>query len=419
MVERAVGTAASARGLVVIEGDHTLIEAWGNRRHEPALPFTESTRFELGSVWKVLTGLLFADAAARGELGWTDALARRVAAVRVAEYSGTPITLLDLATHSVGFPMMPDNWRARMRDLSGPEYTIDQFREYLAVFRHPFRPGSAYSYSNVNTALVAMALSERAGMPYDQLLRERIYLPLGMRSSSFASRPPDSDDVLEGWAEGSPYLPRVDGSPLASCCVVRTTLSDVARFLRAAAGGEAGTLRRAFDELVEPRLRIDERGDEWATLGWIFHARSQMLWRNGVVSGQRCKMGIVPARRQGLFLIVNDDSVDVDRITADLAEALFHPTLALDSEAHARFVVAAVPPDARADSTVFWKPGEILVDELPLRVPADAESGAVDVWLGFYHFNARAAVVSTATRSEENRVLGPRIAIDGSPKKTR
>ena len=486
MVERLVGAAASARGLVVIDGDRTLIKAWGNRRHEPPLPFTESTRFELGSVSKVLAGLLFADAVARGELGWTDALARRVAAVRVAEYPGTPITLLDVATQSVGFPMMPDNWRKRTQDLSGPEYTLDQFREYLAGFHHPFRPGSAYSYSNVNTALVAMALSERTSKPYDELLRERIFQPLGMSSSSFASRPPDSDEVLEGWVEGLPYKPRVDASPLASCCVVRTTLTDVARFMRAAAGGEAGTLRRAFDDLAEPRLRVDDRGDEWATLGWLLHARSGMLWKNGVVAGQRCKMGVVPARRQALFLIVNDDSVDVDGITADLAQALFRPTLDLDPAAHGRFVVGAVPPDTTrtdanfantmqlvawsaparlragetgrirlyfrslakterdwklfvhadnagtkrrfwadhfpgggADSTAFWQPGEIILDEFALQVPSDADSGAVDVWLGFYHFGSRAPVVSAATRSEKNRVLGPRIAIDGRPKKRR
>jgi CubicO group peptidase (beta-lactamase class C family) len=483
-VERLVGSAASAKGIVIVDGDHTYVRAFGDRQHEPPKRFTESTRFEIGSVSKVFAGLLFADAVGRGEVGFADLLSRNLPDVHVNQYHGTPITLIDVASQGVGFPMMPDNWKYRGHDLIEPEYTMDLFRDYLGRFEHPFRPGTGYSYSNVNTTLVAMAVSRRAGKSYESLLRERIFYPLAMRDSGFASTVPETEDVLEGWGEGKPFLPRVDSSPLAPCCSVRTTLADVVKFLRAGAH-VSDTLRSAFNDLAEPRRRIDEDGGTWATLGWIAHPRTRVLWKNGVTRGQRCAMAVLPSRRQGLFVIVNDESVDVDKVGSALAVSLFHPEPDIEPADHDRFVVESVPGDATAidasfadamkavawqapshlhagetgrvrvyfrslavadrdwelfvhvdrrgakqsriradhfpggsaDSTVRWKPGEIIVDEFDVRVPEDTEPGPYEVWFGFYYWYTRATASSATTRVDSNRVLGPSIVIDAAPKK--
>lgn len=367
VVDRLVGSAASAKGVVIVDGDHVYVRAFGHRQHDPPKPFTESTRFEIGSVSKVFAGLLLADAVVRGEVGLADPLERHLPDIYVKPYPDTPITLLDVGSQAVGFSMMPDNWKNRGRDLSRPEYTMDLLRDYLARFEHPFRPGSGYSYSNVSTALLAMALSRRTGKNYERLLQERIFEPLGMRNSDFASTPVQTDDALEGWGEGERFLPRVDGSPLAPCCVVRSNLTDIVPFLRAAAG-LSDVLQRAFDTLGEPRHRIDNDGLTWATLGWVAYPRENVLWKNGVSRGQLCVMAVWPGKHRALFFIENDESVDVDRVGSALARGLFHQVLDLEQAAHARFVVESVPSDTTAADATFENAMRVVAWNAPARL---------------------------------------------------
>lgn len=52
-----------------------------------------------------------------------------------------------------------------------------------------FVPGEGMAYSNIGFDLLAMALSERAGMPYADLLQETVLDPIGLaRQGSFEGR---------------------------------------------------------------------------------------------------------------------------------------------------------------------------------------------------------------------------------------
>src|SRR6185369_13989249 len=69
------------------------------------------TVFEIGSITKVFTGLLFADMVLRGEVAPDDPAAKFLpASVKMPDFEGAPITLLDLATYTSGLPRMPSNF---------------------------------------------------------------------------------------------------------------------------------------------------------------------------------------------------------------------------------------------------------------------------------------------------------------------
>ena len=74
-------------------------------------PLDGDTVFEIGSITKVLTALILADMDERGEVTMADPVAKYLpASVKVPDYQGTPITLLDLATYTSGLPDLPDNF---------------------------------------------------------------------------------------------------------------------------------------------------------------------------------------------------------------------------------------------------------------------------------------------------------------------
>src|SRR5439155_26317893 len=84
-----------------------------------------NTVFEIGSVTKVFTSLLLAEAVRRGEVALTDPVSKYLPPnVKVPERGGKKIELVDLATHTSGLPRLPSNLHPK--DPANPyaDYTV-------------------------------------------------------------------------------------------------------------------------------------------------------------------------------------------------------------------------------------------------------------------------------------------------------
>jgi hypothetical protein len=72
-------------------------------------------------------------------------------------------------------------------------------------------------------------------------------------------------------------------------------------------------------------------------------------------------------------------------------------------------------PSADHDSTVFWRPGEIVQDEVALDVPSDYGAAAIDVWLGLYRGIVRMHASDAGAAVARDRAPGPHIVVDHAP----
>ena len=169
------------------------------------------TLFEIGSITKVLTGVLLADMHLRGEVALTDPLSRHLPGSGPA-WPGAEPTLLDLATHRSGLPNMPRPLALKSAVFVAGIGSRDpwagadapRFARLLRDERvKPPRAGQ-FAYSSLGFALLGDALAAAAGRPYEDLLRERVLDPLGMHAT--ALRP--SAPVLAGHSpRGAPRPP--------------------------------------------------------------------------------------------------------------------------------------------------------------------------------------------------------------------
>lgn len=148
------------------------------------------TLFEIGSITKVFTGILLADAVNQGKASLDDLVSKHLPDGLLAEDSPLrSVTLLDLATHTSDLPRMPGN----LGEGSDPKdpyahYTVEKLRAYLRDFKvTDFEKRGELSYSNFGMGVLGHVLERIAGKPYEQLVRETIFTPLGM-SSSFIQR---------------------------------------------------------------------------------------------------------------------------------------------------------------------------------------------------------------------------------------
>ncbi|MCH6560466.1 beta-lactamase family protein [candidate division KSB1 bacterium] len=104
------------------------------------------------------------------------------------------LTLRHLATHTSGLPRDFVN-RVNVDPPGGPgvakAYSIKELYEGLNISKITGTVGT-YAYSNLNFGLLGHVLERAAGVPYEQLLKQRILEPLQMLDS-FVQIPPEKE----------------------------------------------------------------------------------------------------------------------------------------------------------------------------------------------------------------------------------
>ncbi|WP_206505849.1 serine hydrolase domain-containing protein [Streptomyces chrestomyceticus] len=203
----------------------------GSTARESGVPVEPSTRFEIGSLSKTFTALLFAEQAARGEVDHHDPVARHLPAGTCVPVRGTDITLTHLATHTSGLPRLPPGLlRSDIRRLPTNPYAsftrADVLRS-LARTRLRSRPGTRVRYSNFGVGLLGHALCGAAdGLPYEDLLAARVLRPLGLHDTSATASPPPDGTQVTGYGHGRPRPPfGIPGLPAAGA--VRSSARDL------------------------------------------------------------------------------------------------------------------------------------------------------------------------------------------------
>jgi CubicO group peptidase (beta-lactamase class C family) len=285
------------------------------------------TIFEIGSITKVFTGLLLADLAEGGIVGVDDPLARYLpASVRVLAFEGREITLGDLSSHAAGLPRNPRGMLRRwLRDRRNPfaGLSVEDVQQGLARTRLRRRPGERVRYSNLGAGLLGQALERAAEQPYERLVRERICLPLGMRDTLVTPSDEQAARLAVGHTRRGRPVPRFEVSALAGAGALRSTATDMLRFLGATLDPASTPLAAPLERIQRPRHRMG-RGMQMG-LGWLIvrspEPAGPLLWHNGGTSGLRSFVGV--ARDRGIAVVVLSKAArSVDRLGLRLVRLL-------------------------------------------------------------------------------------------------
>lgn len=296
-------------GIVVglIEPTGRRVIAYGALDKGDARPLNGQTVFEIGSVTKVFTSLLLADMVQRGEVALTDPVAKYLpGGVKVPQRDGKAITLQDLATQTSGLPRMPDNFTPK--DPANPyaDYSPEQLFQFLASYELTRDIGSKYEYSNLGVGLLGQALARRAGMDFEQLVRTRIGMPLGMKSTTVLLTPEMRTRLAVGHDARLAPVANWDIPTLAGAGALRSDVDDMLTFLSAHLGYTKSNLAPAMNAMVATRKPTGMPGLEIG-LGWHVSTKdgSEIIWHNGGTGGYRSFVGFNPNTRVGVVVLSN------------------------------------------------------------------------------------------------------------------
>ena len=143
-----------------IEGEHFGIVHVGSS-NQAGKKADYLTLYELGSVSKVFTSLMLADAVVRGEIKLNEAAdVANPAGIRLPSHDGTSIKWIDLSTHRAGLPRLPSN--LPLIDMVNPyrEYDSKKAAEFLNHFELTRQPGKSQEYSYFGVSVLGYLIGE-------------------------------------------------------------------------------------------------------------------------------------------------------------------------------------------------------------------------------------------------------------------
>lgn len=255
--------------------------------------------FEIGSVTKGVTGLIYSDALARNEVHSETQLGE---IFDLQEGDPAEITLAELAQHRSGLPRLSqkpgDLVRSSVMSIlaknpynTSPEDVSAELNQVSVGEKQP-------RYSNLGFAVLGQALVPRTGLSYPELVEQRIASPLGLEN--FYVPVGGEEGLDENAGQGRDSQGRTQqawtDSGHAPAGGIRADAASMALLAEALLDGSAPGI-----EALEPTANFDE---DRIGSGWFLSEvqGSTVIWHNGGTGGFSSWFGIDQERGTAVFI---------------------------------------------------------------------------------------------------------------------
>ncbi|MDN5288159.1 MAG: hypothetical protein JWR38_4433 [Mucilaginibacter sp.] len=304
------------------------LTAYGFANSENDTPADTSTIYRIGSITKTFTAVVLMQLVQEGKIKLDDPVEQYLPEIKKLDgYADAgKITFRQLASHTSGLKREPD---VRNADV-GP---LDKWEEKL-ISCIPYtsfnsRPSEAFLYSNMGYALLGLALSRVTGVPYMQMVQQRILTPLHMNDTFFRLPDDKRTRLAEGISnnnkgtinaklplkeiEGRGY--RVPNGGIFS------TPSDLSKFVISLMGAPPLISAKSLNQMQE----IPPGGRNYGLGLMLFDKNgSEIIGHNGSVPGYTSQFAIEKQSGYAVILMRNYNigNIDLERTAYQLLKLL-------------------------------------------------------------------------------------------------
>ena len=303
---------------MVHQGKVEYTRTFGECKKGSGVPVNEHTLFRLASVSKGFAGALASLLEHEGVLSLDDRVVDHYPGFLQKDSVNTAdMTIKHLLSHTTGLvPFAFDNLVEAGEDL---DHIVGRLHE--VNISGP--PGTLYGYQNVTFSMWDPIARRATGTPYQVLLEEMIFKPLGMEDASVGKVQRTADLNMafphvrgrEGYIALDPHRGYYNVLPAAG---VNASISDMGQWLLALLGHRPAVFPdSARAMLAEPLIYTPLKyrytrywkpfRERYYSLGWrIYNYRGRnIIYHGGYIRGYRAEIGYCPQEDVGIAFLQN------------------------------------------------------------------------------------------------------------------
>lgn len=277
------------------------------------------TVYEIGSITKVFTGVLLADAVNRKLIDLDQPVQDLLPeGTSIPSKDGHPVLVRHLATHTSGLPRLPANMAPADAENPYADYSQEQLFQFLNQCQLSRAPGEASEYSNFAVGLLGQLLANQSKGSYGTLLKQRIAQPLAMNDSSIELTDSQRPRLAQPHdAAGNP-VKNWDFQALVGAGGIRSTVDDMLLFAKANIAPPKSEMGDALElawKIQQPPLTKDAFA---MGLGWHIARDGSTRWHNGQTGGYHSMILVNRELDTAVVVLANSASMEIDRLAEDL-----------------------------------------------------------------------------------------------------
>jgi CubicO group peptidase (beta-lactamase class C family) len=311
---------------IVKDGKVVLAKGYGVRKMGEPAPVDENTLFGIGSNTKAFTSAALASLVDAGKISWDDKVYERLKGFQMYDpYVSHEMTIRDLLTHRSGMGLGEGDL------LFWPHttYTRDDIIYKLRFMKPASSFRSHYAYDNLMYIAAGQIIPAVTGKPWEEYIREKILLPLGMNTTNLSTNAFKAGDdyasphsKVDGKLQIVPFMDLDNAAPAGA---INSSVAEMSKWimLQLNHGKIPGSEQRIFSESQSREMWTAQTltpiggGDSPLAvllpkfsayaLGWgvrDYHER-KLVGHSGGVSGFVTRVMLVPEENLGIVILTN------------------------------------------------------------------------------------------------------------------
>lgn len=277
----------------------------------------EHTVYRIGSVSKCFAGMLTAILVEDGKLNWDDPVTKYLPDFKLKSQEQTEkLTIKHVLSHTTGLPY--HTYTTLVEDGLDLKTMLRRLED---INVGPV--GKMYSYQNVAFSIIAEVVFAATGKTYEELVQEKIFVPLKMRDASLTY-----DDLMQNENVAHPHLRRRRAwrevaikntyYNVAPAGGINASIADMSAWMQALLGNRPDVISaKSLEQIYTPVVRASSKNrsyrkiarikENYYGLGWriLYFPSDTIIYHGGYVNGFRSEVAIYPKDKIAICILAN------------------------------------------------------------------------------------------------------------------
>ena len=307
--------------VAIIKGDQiVLAKGYGVRKLGDPTPVDERTLFAIGSSSKAFTAASVAMLVDGGKVKWDDPVTKYLPEFEMYDpYVTRELTVRDLLTHRSGLQRGDFLWY-------GTELDRDEILKRTRYLKPSWSLRSTFGYQNLMYLAAGQLVSRVSGKTWDEFIRERFFVPLGMTASSTsinelktANNVATPHSKIEDKVTVIPWRNIDNIAPAGS---INSNVVEMAQWVRLQLGEGTYQGQKLFGAAQAKEMHAAQTVIRFEPpysmfypeahflnygLGWFLsdYCGRKVVEHGGAIDGMRAQVAMIPEEKLGLVVLSN------------------------------------------------------------------------------------------------------------------